>query len=68
VLAAAQRDAHKSKQLGPLMRVAFGGDAPPLVLLVPEGDNGPVDDAAGVLVKPISEEALGATLEPLLQP
>ena len=66
VLAAAQPDAHKSKQLGPLMRVAFGGEAPPLVLLIGEGETPAVDDAAAVLSKPISDEALAATLLPLL--
>jgi CheY-like chemotaxis protein len=59
----AGQDASRGQQLAALLRVAFGDDAPPMVLL---GSGEPSAGVEAVVPKPITEAALMAALAKLL--
>ncbi len=67
VIASLDGDSSMAGRFAGLMKVAFGTEAPPLVRLVTEADDGKADDGAvAVLVKPVDESALMAVVLPIL--
>jgi CheY-like chemotaxis protein len=55
-----------ARQLAALLRVAFGSDAPQLIVLASEGSVSPIPEAAGVLTKPVSDTEIHALVDDLL--
>ena len=49
-----------------LLRVAFGSDAPQLVVLVNEGSEGTFAEAAGVVTKPVNDAEVHALVDDLV--
>lgn len=65
VISGITTDASRGRQLLALLRVAFGEEAPPLVLLGDDG--GALGDAIAIVPKPVDEERLLEAVEPILQ-
>lgn len=64
VISGVTSDESRGRQLLALLRVAFGEEAPPLVLLGDDG--GALGDAVAIVPKPVDEGRLLEAVEPLL--
>jgi CheY-like chemotaxis protein len=66
-LVLSEKKAGTGKQLAALLSVAFGADAPKLVLTVEaDEDASELEGAAAAVPKPVSDEALASVVKPLL--